>query len=309
MAFKQLRETCFYKTGRDGVVLEFIDQLTPNKFTDNSYISSNIFGKYSNIRITIIDKRNKNKGGAVYYNLDPEEIILIAHLLSDGNITAFKNRVGYYSALTAPNKLLVKQFVGTFKNIDFRRFDSKIASRNPVQSTNIAFQKNIDTGNNNLLVRKIIISYEEAMRSSSKWKITIEEGTGQKNIQKSQGLNIVQNGTYKCSNKSYMMLQENELIIPLLESAKRVFLAEESFYVLMKKAQLEFTKEKKENNDYTGEKIDQWNPKGAKKEKNYNNSNNVNTNFSQNQLNSYNGSINQQQLNNYNNQNNRFGYL
>ncbi len=30
------------------------------------------------------------------------------------------------------------------------------------------------------------------MRSSSKWKITIEEGTGQKNIQKSQGLNIVQ---------------------------------------------------------------------------------------------------------------------
>ncbi len=75
-----------------------------------------------------------------------------------------------------------------------------------------------------------------------------------KNIQKSQGLNIVQNGTYKCSNKSYMMLQENELIIPLLESAKRVFLAEESFYVLMKKAQLEFTKEKKENNDYTGEK-------------------------------------------------------
>ncbi len=76
-----------------------------------------------------------------------------------------------------------------------------------------------------------------------------------------------------------MMLQENELTIPLLESAKRVFLAEESFYVLMKKAQLEFTKEKKENNDYTGEKIDQWNPKGAKKKRIINNSNNVNTNL------------------------------
>ncbi len=77
----------------------------------------------------------------------------------------------------------------------------------------------------------------------------------------------------------------------------------------MKKAQLEFTKEKGENNDYTGERINQWNPKGKKKGKNYNNPNNVNTNFNQNQLNNYNNSINQQQLNSYNNQNNRFGYL
>ena len=267
MGFEQLRETCFFKTGRKGVVLEFIDQLYPNTFNDNSYINSLVFTKYSNIRATLIDARKSDKGKAIYYNLSPEEILLLTYLLSDGNEQHFKRRAGAYNKLNATEQLFVRQVIGTFDRIDFQRFDRLLGDvyKQNLVSNMITFQKNINTGGNNLLIRKFSISYEEAMKTNSKWKIIIEEGTGLKDIYKSQGLNIVKSGTYKTKNKSFLMLQKDEIVIPINESAKRVILAERSFYPIMKESQIEFSRKKFENKDFTGEHIDEWNPKGKKR--------------------------------------------
>jgi hypothetical protein len=273
MAYEQLRETCYYKTGRDGVVLEFIDQLYPNLFEDNENVNNSIFTRYSNIRVTLIDARKTEKGKAVYYNLSPNEILLLTYLLSDGIPSHFKKRVGAFNSLRSDEQLYIRQIVETFDTIDFSRFDRNMAYKNGVEGNSISFQKNINTEGNNLIVRKVFFSYEEAMRSSSKWKIIIEEGQGIKDTSKSGGLNIVKSGTYRAINKSYLMLQRNEIVVPINEAAKRVIYGQTMFYPLMKKAQVEFTKLKFKNNDFEGEKINEWNSKG-KKEKKLNNKKN-----------------------------------
>lgn len=267
--FNQLRETCFYKTGRDGVVLEFCDNLHPNIFKDNSYIENSIYDKYSKFKITLVDARKKSgKGNAVYYNLDTEEIILIALLLSDGDSKLFKARNGVYTGLNSQVQIAIRQLLSTFQCLDWNRFDNKIKSHLNAENKHykdanaLMLQKNFNIGNNKLSVRKLSISYEDGMRSSSKWKIAIEEGFGLKDIKGTGGLNIVKSGTYKMENKSYLNLQEQELLIPIYEAAKRVFISQQTFYPIMKQAEKVFTLKKMSAKDYTGQKIDQWN-KGA----------------------------------------------
>lgn len=268
MSFNQLREQCFFKTGREGVVLEVIDFLQPNLFDDNKNIDNSIFNKNSKIRFTLIDARKtQGKGRALYYNLDPNEILLLAHLLSDGIPSHFKKRVGAYNNLSGQNQIYIRSFVETFDAINFARFDKIIKeyySKGP-EGTAIIFQKNIDIGKNNLLVRKFILSYEEAIKSASKWKITIEIGEAIKDVSKGNGLNIIKQGTYKMTDKTFLMLQADEVVIPVNEASKRVILSQGIFYSLMKEAQKKFTEKKLENEDFDGERIDEWNPQGKSK--------------------------------------------
>jgi hypothetical protein len=266
MAYKMLTETCYFKTGREGVVFEATDHLRPNLFDDNGNIENSIFHKGSKIRFTLIDARKtQGKGKAIYYNLDPNEILLLSYLLSDGNSAHFKKRVGAYNNLSGQEQLSIRQLTETFWPMNFARFDKLMDYSKNTEGTAVTLQKNIGVGEGKLLVRKLTISYEEAMRSSSKWKITIEEGEALKDSSKGNGLNIIKSGTYKTINKTHLLLQVNEIVVPIVEAAKRVTIAQIPFYLLMKKAQENFTVKKLENSDYTGEKIDEWNPEGKVK--------------------------------------------
>lgn len=107
-----------------------------------------------------------------------------------------------------------------------------------------------------------MFSYEEAMKSSSKFKITIEDGRGLRDESKGNGLNILKYGTYKMTNKTFLMLTRKEFIVPIAEAAKRVVIANNAFYEKMKKYEKDFTDRKFENEDFEGENIDIWNPQG-----------------------------------------------
>lgn len=266
MSYNQLREECFFKTGREGVVLEVIDLLRPNLFDNNKKIDNAIFNKDSKIRFTLVDARKATgKGKAIYYNLDPNEVVLLDLLLSDGQPNLFKKRVGAYNALSGPQQIYIRNIVGTFNLIDFSRFDNMMDYSNNPSGTSITLQKNINISGDKLLIRKFILSYEEAMRSASKWKVAIETGEGIKDTSKGNGLNIVQNGTYKVIDKTFLMLQLEEVVIPVNEAAKRVIISQTTFYSLMKKAEDAFTKKKMETKDYSGDRIDEWNPQGKPK--------------------------------------------
>ena len=264
MAYEVLRETCFFKTGRKGIVLEFLDEMYPNQFNRNDSINNDIFKKYSKIKVTLIDSRNSGneKGKAVDYNLDPAEATLLAHLLSDGNPESFKKRVGAYNSFDPMSQIYLKNLTRTFGKVDFSRFDQVLKEKGGNLSTAINFQKNISAGGDNLTVRKFTLSYEEAMRNASKWKITIEQGTATKDTTKGNGLNIVKSGTYKSLLKNSFNVQVEEIVIPINEAAERVYAACSSFYPIMKMAETNFTQKKLESKDFKGEKIDEWNPKG-----------------------------------------------
>lgn len=262
MGYKTLREECYYKTGRKGVVLECIDMMRPNLFDNNRNINNSIFHNGSKFRFTIVDSRKaKDKGKALYYNLDPNEVLLLTYLLSDGIASSFKKRAGAFNELPGAEQNYVRELVETFDSIDFNRFDRAMDYSKKKDANMVMFQKNINIGGNNLLVRKLIISFEEAMSSSSKWKITIETGEAQKD-DKGNGLNIIKYGTYNTTDKSYLMLQANEVVTPINEASKRVVLSQGIFYSQMKDAELDFTKRKMEVEDYEGDKIDEWNPQG-----------------------------------------------
>lgn len=269
MAYKTLTETCYFKTGREGVVFEATDLLRPNLFDNNKNIDNSIFHKNSKIRFTLIDaRRTQGKGKALYYNLNPDEVLLLNYLLSDGIPAHFKKRVGAYNSLSGQEQLYIRNLTESFDSIDFARFDRVMDYSKKTEGTAVTLQKNIldfNSEGNKLIVRKITISYEEAMRSASKWKITIEEGEGIKDEAKGNGLNIIKNGTYKTTDKTYLMLQPNEIVIPVNEAAKRVIISQNVFYSLMKKAEDDFTRRKFENNDFEGTKIDEWNPQGKSK--------------------------------------------
>ena len=265
MGYNTITEGCFYKTGRKGVVLEMLDMLKPNLFDNNKKIGNDIFHSGSKFRFTIVDSRG-SKGKALYYNIDPEEALLLTYLLSDGNANSFKERVGAFNSLKGPEQNYIREMVKSFDRIDTTRFDNAMDYSSNALATNISLQKNINVGGNELLVRKMMISYEEAMNSSSKWKITIEIGKAQKD-DKGNGLNIIKYGTYVTTDKSYFMLQANELIYPINEAAKRVILSQGIFYSQMKEAEKVFTDAKMLSADYGGEKIDEWNPKGKAPER------------------------------------------
>lgn len=269
MAYKTLTETCYFKTGREGVVFEATDLLKPNLFDNNKNIDNSIFHKNSKIRFTLIDaRRTQGKGKALYYNLNPDEMLLLNYLLSDGIPAHFKKRVGAYNSLSGQEQLYIRNLTESFDSIDFARFDRVMDYSKKTEGTAVTLQKNIldfNSGGDKLIVRKMTMSYEEAMRSASKWKITIEEGEGIKDKTKGNGLNIIKNGTYKTINKTYLMLQPNEIVIPVNEAAKRVIISQNVFYSLMKKAEDDFTRRKFENNDFEGTKIDEWNPQGKSK--------------------------------------------
>lgn len=260
--YKTLREECFFKTGRKGVVFEAIDKLSPNLFNDNNNIGSHIFKKDSKITLTLVDARY-GEGRGILYNLDPAEVILLTILLSDGIATSFKNRVGAYNAISGKEQVALRNIIETFDSVDFSRFDRMMDYNNTKPGTAVHFQKNIHIGDNKLIVRKFSISYEEAMKSDSKWKITIEEGTAMKDTSNSNGLNIVKYGTYKEKDKSYLMLEANEIIVPLSEAASRVIAVKGLFYNQMKIEQISFTNRKNKERDYKGERIKEWNPQGV----------------------------------------------
>lgn len=262
MSYKSLREECYYKTGRKGVVFECIDMIKPNLFDNNRNISNDIFNSGSKFRFTIIDSRKtEGTGKAIYYNLDSNEVLLLTHILSDGVATSFKKRAGAFNDLSGVEQNHVRELVSTFDSINFRRFDAAMDYTKKSEATVITLQKNIHIGNNQLLVRKFMISYEEAMNSSSKWKLTIEVGEAKRD-DKGNGLNIVKYGTYKTTDKVQLMLQANEITTPINEASKRVVLSQSVFYAQMKKAEADFTRRKIENADYEGDKIDEWNPQG-----------------------------------------------
>lgn len=266
MAYKNLRETCYYKTGRTGVVLEAIDLMKPNLFDDNANIGNSIFHYGSKFRFTLVDSRKSDKGKALYYNFDPSEVLLLTYLLSDGVVSSFKKRAGAYNALPGAEQNYVKELVETFPTIDFTRFDRAMDYTQGKEANMVSFQKNIGVGGNKLLVRKVTISYEEAMRSASKWKIAIEVGEAIKD-DKGNGLNIIKYGTYKATDSSMLMIQANELLTPINEASKRVVLSQGVFYSQMKQAEVDFTRRKMEAEDYSGEKIDEWNPQGKAPER------------------------------------------
>lgn len=266
MSYKQLREKCFFKTGREGVVLEVIDQLKPNLFDNNRRIDNSIFNRDSKITFTLVDARKAaGKGRAIYYNLDPNEVLLLNYLLSDGIPAHFKKRVGAYNNLTGQEQIYIRNLVETFDSIDFTRFDRAMDYSKANEAVSIVFQKNIGIGGDKLLIRKFMLSYEEAMRSASKWKITIEIGEGIKDSTKGNGLNIVKSGTYKTTDKTFLMLQADEVVVPISESSKRVSISQSIFYSFMKRAEADFTNRKIKNQDYEGERIDEWNPQGKPK--------------------------------------------
>lgn len=263
MAYKNLTENEMYKTGRDGVVLEILDKVYPNKFDFNNNINNDIFKKYSSFRVTLVDsRRTKGTGTAVYYNLGTDEALLLSYLLSDGNADAFKKRVGAFNAKSQTDQIFIRNIVETFDKIDIPRYDRLFDYGKSGEATSITFQKNINTSGDDLLIRKFTLSYEDAMRSASKWKITIEEGTGKKDINKGNGLNIIKAGSFKSTIKSYLMLQVEEVVIPINEAASRVMIGRQAFYPIMKAEEVDFTNRKLEEKDYTGERIDQWNPQG-----------------------------------------------
>lgn len=260
--FSQLREECYFKAGRPGAVFEAIDMLEPNLLDDNKNIGAEIFKKSSKFRFTLVDARG-GKGRAAYYNLDPDEVLLLTYLLSDGMPLGFKNRVGAYNDLSGKEQIQLRKIVETFDSIDIGRFDRMLDYSKNKKGTAIHLQKNIHIGNNELLVRKMIISFEEKMTSDSKWKITIEVGNAVRNP--SGGLNIVKYGTYKETEKIYLMLQGDEIVTPINEAAKRVIMSQNMYYWEMKRHLKEFTKRKMENEDPNGERIDVWNPEGKSK--------------------------------------------
>lgn len=267
MAYQTLREQAYYKTGRQGVVLEAIDLMKPNLFDDNANIGNSIFHYGSKFRFTLVDSRKSDKGKALYYNFDPSEVLLLTYLLSDGVVSSFKKRAGAYNALPGAEQNYVKELVETFPTIDFTRFDRTMDYSKAKEANMVSFQKNISIGDNKLLVRKVTISYEEAMRSASKWKLIIEVGEAQKDDKSGNGLNIIKPGTYKATDSSMLMLQANELLTPINEASKRVILSQGVFYSQMKQAEFDFTKRKIEAGDYNGEKIDEWNPQGKAPER------------------------------------------
>lgn len=263
MAYKNLRETCFFKTGREGVVLEFLDEMYPNLFDFNNDINNDILKKYSKFKVTLVDSRKTSgTGNAIFYNLSPDEVLILSYVLSDGNGSSFKKRVGAFNGLAQTEQIFLRNLVFSFDRIDIGRFDRFMNYETSKESTSITFQKNINTNGDDLLIRKFTLSYEEAMRSASKWKITIEEGTGKKDTTKGNGLNIVKSGSFKSTNKSFLMLQVEEVVIGINEAASRVMIAKQGFYPMMKTAEVEFTAKKLQAKDYTGEKIDEWNPEG-----------------------------------------------
>lgn len=266
MAYKTITESCYFKTGRTGVVFETLDQLKPNLFDNNKNINNDVFNKSSKFKFTLVDAR-KSKGAAISYNLDPNEVLLLNYLLSDAVPESFKKRVGAYGTLSGPEQLYMRQLVETFDTIDFTRFDRAMDYSAGKTGTVISFQKNILNFNSpnrdDLLVKKFMLSYEEAMNSASKWKITIEEGIAKKDTSKGNGLNIVKYGTYKETNKTHLLLQANEIRNPISEAATRVATSRIAFYSSMKRAEEDFTRRKFANSDFEGERIDIWNPQGV----------------------------------------------
>lgn len=263
MAYKNLREGCFFKTGREGVVLEWLDEIKPNLFDYNKDINNDVFRKYSVFKVTLVDSRKTSgTGNAVFYNLGPDEVTLLSYLLSDGNPEHFKKRAGAFSSASQTGQIFIRNLVQTFDRIDFARFDRAMNYDNIKEATSVTFQKNINTSKDNLMIRKFTLSYEEAMRSASKWKIIIEEGIGKKDVNKGNGLNIVKAGSFKSTNKSYLNLQVEEIVLPVNEAASRVMNAKQAFYPLMKVAEADFTRRKMDAKDYEGDRIDEWNPQG-----------------------------------------------
>lgn len=267
MGYKTIAETCYFKTGREGIVFEALDLLQPNLFDDNRNIGNSIFHKGSKFKFTLVDARKTSgKGSAVYYNLDPNEVLLLNYLLSDGNPEHFKKRVGAYSSMDSNGQLYVKNIIETFDSIDFARFDRVMDYSKGKEGTSIMFQKNIlnynSTVKNELLVRRISISYEENMRSASKWKLTIEQGRAMKDVSRGNGLNIVKYGTYESVISTPFNMQVDEIMAPISEAAKRVILSQPTFYSLMKRAEVDFTRRKFKNKDWEGDRIDIWNPQG-----------------------------------------------
>lgn len=265
MGYKTITETCYFKTGRDGVVFEATDMLQPNLFDNNKHIDNSIFSRSSKFRFTLVDAR-KGKGRAIYYNLDPNEILLLSYLLSDGNGPAFTKRVGAFSNLSSQEQIALRGIVGSFPSFDLARFDRMLDYTSGKVGTVISFQKNILDFNSKvrdrLIVKKLSVSYEEAMRSASKWKIVIEEGEAFKDSSKGNGLNIVKYGTYKSIDKVQLLLQKEEITIPINEGVARVIESRGQFYALMKAREVEFTRRKFKERDFEGERIDEWNPEG-----------------------------------------------
>lgn len=270
MSFNTLVENCYYKTGRDGVVFEAVENLRPNLFDNNNAINNSIFSRSSKLKFTIVDSRKaEGKGRALFYNLDPDEMLLLNYLLADGAPTILKKRLGAYNQLNGQEQIELRGIVESFYGIDFQRFDRLLDYSQVKDATSITLQKNIldfkSTVKDKLIVRKITFSFEEAMKSSSKFKITIETGEGMKDTSKGNGLNIVKSGTYKALDKTFLMVTRGELVTPIAEGAKRVLLASQAFYGLMKQAEHHFTKRKFKNKDFTGERLDEWNPQGKSK--------------------------------------------
>lgn len=261
-SYNQLREYCLFKTGRTGVVLEVLDKLSANLFNDNKNIGSHLFKKDSKFTFTLVDSRS-GEGRAIYYNLDPAEVILLNFLMSDGVPAGFKSRVGAYNALSGKEQVALREVVETFDSLDFSRFDRMMDYTANKTATAIHLQKNINTDGDNLLVRKLSISFEEAMKSDSKWKITIETGKAKKDTSKGNGLNVIKYGTYKETDKSYLMLEANEIVVPISEAASRVMSFKGMAYYLMQKSREEFSFIKNKERDFNGERISEWNAKGV----------------------------------------------
>lgn len=270
MSFNTLVENCYYKTGREGVVFEAVENLRPNLFDNNKAIDNSILSKSSKFRFTIVDSRKaEDKGRALFYNLDPDEMILLNYLLADGAPAILKKRLGAYSQLNGQEQIELRGIVESFYGIDFQRFDRLLDYTQGKEATGVTFQKNIldykSPIKDKLIVRKISFSYEEIMKSASKFKVTIELGEGMKDTSKGNGLNIVKSGTYKVTDKTFLMMTRGEIVTPIAEGAKRVMLANHAFYGMMKQAEHHFTKRKFKNKDFTGERLDEWNPQGKSK--------------------------------------------
>jgi len=220
--------------------MEVRDKLQVNDFYNESgIIETTVHGKYSRIEINIVDTRKggKEKAQIGEFNLTPKEIKTLLSLINlDGN-TYKKNVTQYNKENGEP--------ADYFSILKLHHFKKDNNGKSPVFN--------------------LKVSFESAMKQSSKWKFTIETGKGIATCSEQRNggrLYYVKEGTYTKDTVVSFFLNSLEL----LELKNRVLAHLEMWenynYGKMLSYREEFCKRAKLNN-YDESSIDIWNEKNV----------------------------------------------
>jgi hypothetical protein len=262
------------KIGRQKKILESNDKLQVNDFFEETgYSRSTLHGRFSRVQLVIVDTKDGtgSKAKVGKYNFTIDMFKSIFGVISIDPIKYKELALAYNQSLT-PSKN--NDFLSGFK-IDHYKKDANGYS----PTTNIK------------------LTYEEAMRNDSKWKIAIDIGIGI--AEKKENLVTVKAGTYKKIETATINITGPELKKLLMDTKDYV----DAWEIISFPKMLAFRDafdDRAKNNKYDESTIAVWNANPSLKNTNYIpntssnnkdnvsniNSNNMNKSNSENKINS-----------------------